>query len=176
MGTDRAGRDVFSRVLWGVQNTVIITFVAILTGSIFIGVGLGLISGYRGGRVDSLIMRIGEISSSFPDILLVIILAATLRPRILGFIRYLEDAYNINGLVKTGIVDYLVISLALVSFGWIGTARLMRAQVLSIKQNQYIDSAKAIGASTSRILFLHLMPNAISPLVVSITMGMGALI
>jgi ABC-type dipeptide/oligopeptide/nickel transport system permease subunit len=176
MGTDRAGRDVFSRVLWGVQNTVIITFVAILTGSIFIGVGLGLISGYRGGRVDSLIMRIGEISSSFPDILLVIILAATLRPRILGFIRYLEDAYNINGLVKTGIVDYLVISLALVSFGWIGTARLMRAQVLSIKQNQYIDSAKSIGASTSRILFLHLMPNAISPLVVSITMGMGALV
>ena len=176
MGTDRAGRDVFSRVIWGVQNTVIITFVAILTGGIFIGVGLGLISGYRGGRVDSLVMRIGEISSSFPDILLVIILAATLRPRILGFIRYLEDTYNINGLVKTGIVDYLVISLALVSFGWIGTARLMRAQVLSIKQNQYIDSAKSIGASTSRILFLHLMPNAISPLVVSITMGMGALV
>ena len=121
-------------------------------------------------------MRIGEISSSFPDILLVIILAATLRPRILSFIRYFEDTYNINGLVKTGIVDYLVISLALVSFGWIGTARLMRAQVLSIKQNQYIDSAKSIGASTPRILFLHLMPNAISPLVVSITMGMGALV
>ena len=99
MGTDRAGRDVFSRVIWGVQNTVIITFVAILTGGIFIGVGLGLISGYRGGRVDSLVMRIGEISSSFPDILLVIFFAATLRPRILSFIRYLEDAYNINGLV-----------------------------------------------------------------------------
>ena len=156
MGTDRAGRDVFSRVLWGVQNTVIITFVAILTGGIFIGVGLGLISGYRGGRLDSLIMRIGEISSSFPDILLVLILAATLRPRVLNFIRHIEDTYNINGLVKTGIADYVVVSLALVSFGWIGTARLMRAQVLSIKQNQYIDSARSI--------------------VVSITMGMGALV
>ena len=94
----------------------------------------------------------------------------------MNFIRHIEDTYNINGLVKTGIADYVVVSLALVSFGWIGTARLMRAQVLSIKQNQYIDSARSIGASTSRILFLHLMPNAISPLVVSITMGMGALV
>ena len=176
MGTDRAGRDVFTRVLWGVQNTIIITFVALITGGIIIGVGLGLLAGYKGGKTDSIIMRIGEISSSFPDILLVIILAATLRPRVLDFVRFLEDSYNISGLVKSGIADYLVVSLALVSFGWIGTARLMRAQVLSIKENQYIESAKSIGASTNRILFVHLLPNAISPLVVSITMGMGALI
>ena len=73
MGTDRAGRDVFTRVLWGVQNTAIITFVALITGGLIIGVGLGLLAGYKGGKIDSFIMRIGEISSSFPDILLVII-------------------------------------------------------------------------------------------------------
>tara|TARA_B100001996_G_scaffold349139_1_gene307681 strand:- start:108 stop:1037 length:930 start_codon:yes stop_codon:yes gene_type:complete len=176
MGTDRAGRDVFTRVLWGVQNTAIITFVALITGGLIIGVGLGLLAGYKGGKIDSFIMRIGEISSSFPDILLVIILAATLRPRILDFVRYIEDSYGFSGLVKSGIADYLVVSLALVSFGWIGTARLMRAQVLSIKENQFIESARSIGASTNRILFVHLLPNSISPLIVSVTMGMGALV
>ena len=176
MGTDRAGRDVFSRVLWGVQNTAIITFVALITGGLIIGVGLGLLAGYKGGKIDSFIMRIGEISSSFPDILLVIILAATLRPRILDFVRYIEDSYGFSGLVKSGIADYLVVSLALVSFGWIGTARLMRAQVLSIKENQFVESARSIGASTNRILFVHLLPNSISPLIVSVTMGMGALV
>ena len=176
MGTDRAGRDVFTRVLWGVQNTAIITFVALITGGLVIGVGLGLLAGYKGGKVDSFIMRIGEISSSFPDILLVIILAATLRPRILDFVRYIEDSYGFSGLVKSGIADYLVVSLALVSFGWIGTARLMRAQVLSIKENQFVESARSIGASTNRILFVHLLPNSISPLIVSVTMGMGALV
>jgi|TARA_B100001741_G_C16526599_1_gene587393 peptide/nickel transport system permease protein len=176
MGTDRAGRDVFTRVLWGVQNTAIITFVALITGGLVIGVGLGLLAGYKGGKIDSFIMRIGEISSSFPDILLVIILAATLRPRILDFVRYIEDSYGFSGLVKSGIADYLVVSLALVSFGWIGTARLMRAQVLSIKENQFVESARSIGASTNRILFVHLLPNSISPLIVSVTMGMGALV
>ena len=176
MGTDRAGRDVFTRVLWGVQNTAIITFVALITGGLIIGVGLGLLAGYKGGKIDSFIMRIGEISSSFPDILLVIILAATLRPRILDFVRYIEDSYGFSGLVKSGIADYLVVSLALVSFGWIGTARLMRAQVLSIKENQFVESARSIGASTNRILFVHLLTNSISPLIVSVTMGMGALV
>ena len=176
MGTDRAGRDVFTRVLWGVQNTAIITFVALITGGLVIGVGLGLLAGYKGGKIDSFIMRIGEISSSFPDILLVIILAATLRPRILDFVRYIEDSYGFSGLVKSGIADYLVVSLALGSVGWIGTARLMRAQVLSIKENQFVESARSIGASTNRILFVHLLPNSISPLIVSVTMGMGALV
>ena len=176
MGTDRAGRDVFTRVLWGIQNTAIITFVALITGGLVIGVGLGLLAGYKGGKFDSLIMRLGEISSSFPDILLVVILAATLRPRILDFVRHIEDAYSISGLVKSGVADYLVVSLALVSFGWLGTARLIRAQVLSLKENQFVDSAISVGASTKRILFVHLLPNSISPLVVSITMGMGAMV
>ena len=73
-------------------------------------------------------------------------------------------------------MDYLVVSLALVAFGWVGMARLVRGQVLYLKETQHIESAKAIGASTPRILFLHLLPNAISPIVVTVTMGMGVLI
>ena len=175
-GTDLKGRDLLTRVFWGIQNTVIITFVSMATGGLVIGVTLGLISGYYRGRIDAVIMRIGEVFSSFPDILLMIILAATLRPRILTWVRWLEDNTFLDGLVRSGIADYLVISIALVSFGWIGMARLVRGQVLTLMQTQAIESARAIGASTPRIMFRHLLPNAISPIVVTVSMGMGSLV
>lgn len=176
-GTDRMGRDVFSRVLWGIQNTVVLTLVAMGTGGLIIGVSLGLTAGYRGGRVDDIIMRVGEVFASFPDILLVIILAATLRPRLLEWVRDLENAYSFfDGLARSGVVDYLVVAIALVSFGWIGTARLIRGQILSLKETQHVEAAVALGASVPRILFIHLLPNAIGPLVVTVTMGMGTMV
>ena len=175
-GTDLKGRDVLTRTLWGIQNTVIITVVVMITGGLVIGVTLGLVSGYFGSRIDSIIMRTGEVFSSFPDILLMIILAATLRPRILEWVRWLEDHTFLDGLVRSGVVDYFVISIALVSFGWIGMARLVRGQVLFLKETQFVESARAIGASTPRILFGYLLPNAISPIVVTVSMSMGALI
>lgn len=175
-GTDRAGRDVFTRTLWGIQNTVIITVVSMATGGLVIGVSLGLVSGYFGKKIDDLIMRVGEIFASFPDIFLVIILAATLRPRILDWVRWLEDHTFLDGLVRSGLADYFVVSTALVAFGWVGMARLVRGQVLYLKETQHVEAARAIGASTPRILFNHLLPNAISPIVVTVTMGMGVLV
>jgi len=174
-GTDRTGRDVLTRTLWGVQNTLILTVVAMLTGGLVIGVTLGLVAGYMGGKTDGVIMRIGEIFASFPDILLVIILAATLRPRILELARWLEDNTALEGIVRTGVVDYFVVSFALVAFGWVGMARLVRGQILALRETDYIQAAKAIGASTNRILFMHLLPNCISVIVVTVSMGMGAL-
>ena len=176
LGTDLKGRDVLTRVLWGIQNTVIITLVVMGTGGLLIGIALGLISGYFGKKADALIMRTGEVFSSFPDILLMIILAATLRPRILDWVRWLEDNTFLDGLVRSGVVDYFVIALALVSFSWIGMARLVRGQVLYLKQTQFVESAEAIGSSTPRVLFLHILPNAISPIVVTVSMSMGVLI
>lgn len=175
-GTDRLGRDLFTRVLWGIQNTMLLTIVAMATGGLLIGVTLGLLSGYFGGRVDSVIMRAGEITSSFPDIFLVIIIAATLRPRILEWVRWLEDNTVLDGLVRSGVTDYIVISIALVSFSWFGAARLLRAQVLTLKTTQFVESARAIGGSTPRILFVHLLPNAIGPMVITVTMGMGSMV
>ena len=169
-GTDLAGRDMFTRVLWGIQNTVILTLVAMLTGGLLIGVTLGLVSGYCGGRIEAVIMRVGEVFAAFPDIFLVIILAATLRPRIISIM----EGLDLHGLIRVGVIDYVVVSLALVSFGWVGMARLVRGQILGLKQTEHIESARAIGASTRRIMFLHLLPNAISPIVVTVTMGMGA--
>ena len=175
-GTDLKGRDVLTRVLWGIQNTVVITLVTMATGGLVIGVSLDLISGYFSGRTDSLIMRTGEIFASFPDILLVILLAATIRMRILEWVRWVEDNTFLDGIVKTGIADYFVVSLALVSFSWIGMARLVRGQVLVLKETQYVEAARATGASTVRVLFVHLLPNAIGPIVVTISMGMGTLV
>ncbi len=175
-GTDRLGRDMFSRVLYGIQTTVIITVATILTGGLVIGVTLGLISGYFGRFVDSVIMRVGEIFAAFPGILLVILIAATVKPRVLNWVRAFEDATGIDWLVRSGVVDYVVVFGALAAFGWIGMARLVRGQVLSLKDAQFIDSARAAGASTPRILFLHILPNAISPVIVSVSMGMGSIV
>ena len=175
-GTDLKGRDVLTRVLWGIQNTVIITLVVMGTGGIVIGVTLGLVSGYFRRKIDAVIMRVGELFSSFPDIFLMILIAATLRPRILEWVRWLEDNTVVDGIVKSGIVDYFAISIALVSFSWIGMARLVRGQVLALMQTQFVESAQAVGASTPRILFVHLLTNAISPVVVTVSMGMGALV
>ena len=174
-GTDRTGRDVLTRTLWGVQNTLILTVVAMLTGGLVIGLTLGLVAGYMGGKTDGVIMRVGEVFASFPDILLVIILAATLRPRILELARWLEDTTALEGIVRTGVVDYFVVSFALVAFGWVGMARLVRGQILALRETDYIQAARAIGASTKRILFMHLLPNCISVIVVTVSMGMGAL-
>ena len=176
MGTDFAGRDVLTRTIWGVQNSLIITFIAMATGSLVIGVSLGLISGYFGGRTDALVQRTGELFASFPDIFLVIILAATLKPRVVGWVRALEDHTFLTGLVRSGVADYLVISVALVAFSWFGMARLVRGQVLALRATQYVEAAVAMGSSTSRILFVHVLPNAISPIVVTVTMGMGVFI
>ena len=175
-GTDLKGRDVLSRAMWGIQNTVIITAIAMLTGGLIIGVTMGLISGYLGGWVDGLIMRVGEVFASFPDVLLVIILAATLGPRIRNMMYWLEDNTFLDGLVSSGVADYLVISFALVSFGWIGMARLVRGQVLYLRETQYVEAARSIGAKTTRVLFVHLLPNAISPIVVSVSMSMGGIV
>ena len=175
-GTDLAGRDMFTRLLWGIQNTIILTLTAMATGSLAIGISLGLIAGYFGGRVDAIINRVGEVFSSFPDIFLVIILAATLKPRILEWVRWLEDNTFVDGLVKTGVVDYVVVFMALVAFSWVGMARLVRAQVLVLRESQYVDAARAMGASTPRILFRHVLPNAISPIVVTVSMGMGTMV
>ena len=174
LGTDRLGRDILSRVIWGIQTTVIVTITGLLTGSSILGLFLGLLAGYYRGIFDFIVMRTGELVSSFPDILLIILLAATLRPRITTFFYSIEDNFNISGLVSSGIIDYLVIGIALLPLSWFGTMRLIRAQVFSIRNIEYVQSARTSGASTLRIVTRHVLPNVVAPLVVTATFGLGA--
>jgi len=173
-GTDRLGRDIFTRIIWGIQTTVIITIVGLVTGSLILGVSLGLVAGYFRGKADAIITRTGEVLAAFPDILLIIILAATLRPRIVDFARNIEDISGINGIVSSGIVDFAVIGIALLPLSWFGMMRLVRGQVLSVGQREYVQAARIAGASNARILFRHILPNVIGPIIVSASFGLGA--
>jgi ABC-type dipeptide/oligopeptide/nickel transport system permease subunit len=175
LGTDRAGRDLYTRVVWGIQTTVIITVSTFVTGSLFLGVTIGLAAGYFRGWIDAVIMRVGEVISAFPDILLIILLAATLRPRIVQFARDIEDSTSITGLVSSGIVDYVVIGIALLPLSWFGMMRLVRGQVLVLREAEYVQAARAMGTSTPRILFRHILPNVVSPIIVSVSFGIGAI-
>jgi len=175
LGTDRLGRDMLTRVIYSLRTTVIITVISLVTGSLLLGITLGLLAGYFGRWLDGIIMRVGEVTASFPDIFLVLIIVATVKPRILTWVHTFEDTTGIDWIVRLGIVDYLVISLALAAFSWFGMARLVRGQVLQVRENQYVEASRALGSSTLRILAIHILPNVISPVIVSISAGLAGI-
>lgn len=174
LGTDRLGRDIYTRVLWGIQTTVIVTITSLITGSLILGVTLGLLAGYYRGKFDGFIMRFGEVVASFPDILLIILLAATLRPRIVDWVRDLEDLTGVGGIVSSGVVDFIVIGIALLPLSWFGMMRLVRGQTLALREMPFVESARAIGVSTPRMLLSHLLPNVLGPIIVTASFGLGA--
>ena len=175
LGTDRLGRDMLTRVIYSLRTTVIITVISLVTGSLLLGITLGLLAGYFGRWLDGIIMRVGEVTASFPDIFLVLIIVATVKPRILTWVHTFEDSTGIDWIVRLGIGDYLVISLALAAFSWFGMARLVRGQVLQVRENQYVEASRALGSSTLRILAIHILPNVISPVIVSISAGLAGI-
>ncbi|MDO8615978.1 MAG: ABC transporter permease [Dehalococcoidia bacterium] len=174
LGTDLLGRDMLSRAIWSAQTTVIVSGAAVLTGGLVLGVTLGLLSGYAGGRLDSVIMRVADAVYSVPTILLLLIITATLRDKVVTVFSDIEDFTGIHGLVSSGAPSYFLVFGALSVFGWVGMARLVRSQVLSLREAQYVLAARAAGASTARILFRHLLPNVTNLLVVALTLSLGA--
>ena len=171
-GTDRLGRDIFTRIIYGLRTTVIITIVTLVTGSLLIGISLGLLAGYFGRFIDTLIMRVGEVSSAFPEIFLVLIIISTVKAPVTIWVRKIEEIVGID-IVSLGVVDYLVLSLALAIFSWFGMARLVRGQVLQVRENQYVEAARGIGVPTSRILMRHVLPNVMGPVIVMVSAGLA---
>ncbi len=175
LGTDRFGQDLLSRVMWAAQTTVIISAAAILTGGLALGVGLGLLAGYAGGRVDNLIMRVADAFFGLPDILLLLLITATVRPRVEGFFDNFQDWPLLGGLVEAGLPDYFLVFGALALFGWVGIARIVRSQVLSLRESDYVLAARAAGARMPRVLFRHLLPNVTNLVVVAVTFSLGTI-
>ncbi|MBI2887795.1 MAG: ABC transporter permease [Chloroflexi bacterium] len=176
LGTDRLGRDLFSRILWGMRTSVIVSLAAVLTGSIFLGVLLGALSGFVGRWVDTLIMRVGEIFLAFPGLLLVILISATLRPRVQQWVEGVQQAGGFSGLVESGFVDYLVVFGAMAAFSWVGVARIIRGQILMLRALEYVQAARAIGATTSRLIFVHILPNTLNIIIIMLSSSLGGAI
>ena len=171
-GTDRLGRDILTRIIYGLRTTVIITVVTLVTGSLALGITMGLLAGYFGKWIDTLVMRVGEVTSAFPEIFLVLIIISTLKPPITDWVRGIEETVGID-IIRLGVVDYFVLSLALAIFSWFGMARLVRGQVLQARENQYVAAARAIGASTPRSLTKHVLPNVMGPVIVMVSAGLA---
>ena len=148
LGTDRLGRDILSRLIWGSRQSLQIGILA-LTSATILGVFVGSIAGYYGGFVDNAIMRFLDLFNGIPMFLLTVTLAAVLGPSLRNAI--------------------LAIAISM----WPGSARLMRASILSVREMEYIEAAKSNNANVWRIILRHIIPNAIAPVLVSYTMGMG---
>ena len=226
LGTDRLGRDQLSRVIWSSRTTMIVTVATVVTGSLVLSVGLGLLSGYVGGKVDTVIMRTGEVFASLPGLPMLILINATMRGRVRGWVDSLENHFSsgdpaflillglftgatllglgawlvtsrsngawlalaitaaflilclwgLQGIfATTGTADYFLIFGALSLFFWVGGARVIRSQVLALRETEYVLAARAMGASTWRILGSHLLPNVSPIVIVGVSASLGAI-
>jgi ABC-type dipeptide/oligopeptide/nickel transport system permease subunit len=171
-GTDRLGRDMLSRVIWASRTTVVVTVATLLTGGLVLAVGLGLLAGYVGGRTDTAIMRLGEVFFALPGLPMLIMVNAALGPRVRswGFLKAMESDLKIQGFP-----DYFVIFAALSLFSWVAGSRLIRSQVLALRETEYVTAARAMGASTFRIIVHHLLPNVSNIIIVSLSASLGAI-
>ncbi|MGB6837425.1 MAG: ABC transporter permease [Dehalococcoidia bacterium] len=175
LGTDRLGRDMLSRVIWSARTTVIVTAATVFTGGLVLSVGLGLLSGYLGGKVDTLIMRVGDVFFALPGLPMLILINATMRPRVVEAARWVEDHTGIEGIVSSGAPDYFLIFGALSLFAWVGGARVIRSQVLALRETEYVQAARAMGAGAWRIVLVHLLPNVSNIVIVGISASLGAI-
>lgn len=151
MGLDRLGRDILSRIIHGARISLMIgvTVVGISSAA---GISIGLVAGYSGGRWDSLIMRLCDVFLAFPGLLLAIALMSILGPGLQNVV------------------------LALSVMGWVSYARLVRGQVLSLKEREFVVAAKALGLGNCRTMFLHILPNISGPVLVEMAFGMAGAI
>ncbi|HEY9020994.1 MAG TPA: ABC transporter permease [Paracoccaceae bacterium] len=158
MGTDNQGRDIFSTILYGARISLFVGFAAVALGMV-LGIGLGLLAGWRGGWVDSLLMRIADVQLSFPSILIALL--------IFGIAR---------GFIPPSMREEVAIWVLIVSIGlsdWVQFARVVRGATMVEKSKEYVQAARVIGVNPARIVLRHILPNVMGPVLVIATIGLA---
>ena len=151
LGTDKLGRDILSRIIYGGRISLLVGITTVAL-SLAIGVVIGSLSGYFGGWIDQMLMRLVDILMAFPGILLAIAFTAVLGPGL----------------------DHVILALCLI--GWTGYARLVRGEILSLRERDFIQAARSLGCRPKRIILRHLLPNLLPPLLIQSTFGLAAAI
>jgi oligopeptide transport system permease protein len=159
LGTDQIGRDLLSRLLDGARISMTVAIVVQVV-VLVIGVPIGALAGWFGGRLDNFLMRFTDVMYAFPDLLFIILLSVAFRETFFG--------KALDGL--------LLVFVAIGLTSWVTVARLVRGQLLSLKETEFVEAAKAIGVSDTRIVTRHLLPNGIGPIIVAVTLGIPAAI
>ncbi len=178
LGTDELGRDVMTRLMWAGRISLVLS-IFVTFSTIIIGIIAGSISGYFGGWADTVVMRTVDVMLTLPTLPLLLILSAmTLRggfplssPEIIN--RFFAWIWNMSS-DAAGLV--MVLAAILIFFGWMGLARLVRGQVLSLRNMEFADAARAMGSSSWRIIFRHMIPNSLAPIIVAATFSFGDVI
>jgi oligopeptide transport system permease protein len=159
LGTDTLGRDVLSRTIYGARVSMVVGFIPTFI-ILLVGTFIGLYAGYKGGWIDNLLMRLTDIVWAFPDLLFFIIVMISLRETALG------QAFN----------GLLLLFGALAIVNWVGEARIVRGQVLSLKEKEFVEAARCIGATDWRIMLRHILPNSLSPIIITAAMTVPGMI
>lgn len=178
LGTDELGRDVMTRLMWAGRISLLLSILVTL-GSMLIGILIGAVSGYFGGWADTVAMRVVDFMLTLPILPLLLILSAmNLRgglpigtPLVVN--RFFGWAW---GMSPDHAENILILATILIVFGWMGTARLVRGQVLALRGMEFTDAARALGASPWRIIARHMIPNALAPIIVAATFNVGGVI
>lgn len=164
MGTDDIGRDIYSRLIYGIRVSLLIGFFSAVI-SVAIGCVVGAIAGFRGGYFDDVMMRVTDLFLAFPFLVALLVVR-----NMLGALEFLSPVIGDSGSIR-----FIIFLLAI--FGWMVVARIVRGQVLSLKEREFIEAARAVGASRKYIILRHLLPNSIGPIMVALTFSVvGAII